>query len=520
MPQTRSAAAAAAAAAAASEATAAAYTVATTAEAFEAGLVRLVRSHHIHTVELLSAMEQTHVGAATSRASPLPVLIVVEARLTSTLAWQPGSRSWPHCNEPSKGDDSVFTYHVSFLSPTDAAPVSVHAFPTNFPSTTLSAEWCAQLQRQLAVCSALTGLPTRLSVSLLPYVPHLTWERGRDGLLGATHSATMMSSPLETGDVAAEQLVRVAVLLNANIPLGPRAGRNTAVLLLHAADGAICSVATSMPITAEERKKRPRQSTPKRGELETDSIMDKEPFFRLLSRHSETHILPKISWEAVWSRPMQLEGDGCRDVCGLREQLGYSFYLQGALDARRAQSITLILDAPLEMWRRVLHSDALLVPNRENGSLQGFPECVAKTAAGALSRLAAENIDCFVRHSLTTPSGSGEVRGGEGEEAADASASAEAVPISLQHSWSLLVQSIADSLAQIVRTSRNRVFVAEVHRLLLNRQAAKKTLPPCCDAGDDPDIDAETSAAACSPPPLAKTVALLRWAVETRLMEP
>ncbi|RNF04211.1 hypothetical protein TraAM80_05270 [Trypanosoma rangeli] len=163
-------------------AVAAAGTVTTTAEAFEAGLVRLVRSHHIHTVELLSATEQKHVGAAVCPSSPLPVFIVVEAQLTSTLTWQSDSRSRPHFNNELSGDGSnVFTYHISFLSPTDAGTISVPSLPFNFPRTTLSAEWCAQLQRRLAVCSALTGLPTSLRVSLLPYVPHLTWDRGRDG---------------------------------------------------------------------------------------------------------------------------------------------------------------------------------------------------------------------------------------------------------------------------------------------------------------------------------------------------
>ncbi|ESL10534.1 hypothetical protein TRSC58_01733 [Trypanosoma rangeli SC58] len=506
-------------------AVAATATATTTAEAFEAGLVRLVRSHHIHTVELLSATEQTHVGAAVCSSSPLPVLIVVEARLTSVLTWQPDSRSQPHFNdEPSRDGSNVFTYHISFLSPTDAVPIPASSLSFNFPRTTLSAEWCAQLQRQLAVCSALAGLPTILRISLLPYVPHLTWDRGRDGLLGATHSAMMMSSPLEKGavggdgDVVPEELVRVAVLLNANIPLGPRAGQNTAVLLLHAADGAMCSVATSFPsLTSEERKKRPRQSTSKSERLKTDAVMENEPFFGMLSRHSETYILPKISWEVVWSRPMQLGKDGCCDVCGLREQLGCSFYLEGSLDARRVQSITLIVDAPFELWRRALYSDALFGSSSDGESLRGFPECVAKTVAAALSRLVAENIDCFVCHSVTRSSGSG--GGGEKAEgaASTASASAAADPVPLHQSWPLLAQSIADSLAQIVRTSRNRVFVAEVHRLLLNRQGAEKP-PSWFDVGDDPAMDSGFGAA-CSPPPLAKTVALLRWAVETRLME-
>ncbi|RNF04210.1 hypothetical protein TraAM80_05269 [Trypanosoma rangeli] len=206
---------------------------------------------------------------------------------------------------------------------------------------------------------------------------------------------------------------------------------------------------------------------------------------------------------------MQVGNDGCRDVCGLRDQLGCSFYLEGALDARRVQSITLIVDAPFELWRRVLYSDALFGSSSDSEFLQGFPECVAKTVAAALSRLVAENIDCFVCHSVTRSSR----LGGEREEAEGA-----VVPIPLHQSWPLLAQSIADSLAQIVRTSRNRVFVAEVHRLLLNRQGAEKTPPSWFNVGDDPAIDSG-SGAACSQPSLAKTVALLRWAVEMRLME-
>ncbi|RNF18477.1 hypothetical protein TcG_04952 [Trypanosoma cruzi] len=509
-------------------ATATVSTVTTTADVFEADIVRLVRLHHIHTVELLSAAEETHVGAAASFSPPLPALIVVEARLTSTLTWQPDLQNRFQCEKNSKGDGSVFTYHITFLHPTDAVPEASPSLSFNLPRNSLSARWCTELQRRLAVCSALTGFPTRLCVSLLPYVPNLIWDRGRDGLLGATHSTTMMSSPAEgsvvygDGDFATKQLVRVAILLNANIPLGPRGGRNTAVLLLHATDGDICSLTPSSfsrLLTSEEGRKRRRQSTLKSEQLKTDRLVEKESFFPLLSRFSEAYILPRISWEAVWSRPMQMEKDSGHDVCGLREQLGCSFYLESSLDARSVQSITVIVDAPFELWCRAVYGDTPIGPSVDNGFLQGFPSCVAKTVMGALSRLAAENIDCF-RRRLTSMSGGVEgvtdEEEGEGEGASTLSEAAVSNPV--HQSWSLLAQSIADSLAHIVRTSRNRVFVAEVHRLLANHQGDEKPQTACSDAKGNPAVDLG-SGAECSPPPLAKTIALLRWAVETRLME-
>ncbi|EKF32798.1 hypothetical protein MOQ_003346 [Trypanosoma cruzi marinkellei] len=508
----------------------AAATVTTTADAFEADIVRLVRLQHIHTVELLSAAEETHLGAATSFSSSLPAIILVEARLTSTLTWQPDLRNRFQCAKTSKEDGSVFTYHITFLHPTDAVPEASPSIPFNLPQKILSAKWCTELQRRLAVCSALTGFPTRLCVSLLPYVPNLIWDRGRDGLLGATHSTTMMSSPAERsvvysdGEFAAEQLVRVAILLNANIPLGPRGGRNTAVLLLHATDGDLCSLSSSSSsrlLTSEEGRKRQRELTLKSERLKTYRLVEKEPFFPLLSRFSEAYILPRISWEAVWSSPMQMEKDSGHDVCGLREELGCSFYLEGSLDAQSVQSITVIVDAPFELWRRAVYGDTPMGSSADNDFLRGFPGCIAKTIMGALSRLAAENIDCF-RRRLTSMSigveGVKKEEEEEGEEEGASTFSAAAVPNPVHQSWSLLAQSIADSLAHIVRTSRNRVFVAEVHRLLANHQRDEEPQTACSDANSDPAVDLG-SGAECSSPPLATTIALLRWAVETRLME-
>ncbi|KAH9599101.1 hypothetical protein LSM04_007251 [Trypanosoma melophagium] len=393
--------------------------------------------------------------------------------------------------------------------------------------TALSAWWCAQLQRRLAICSALTGFPSRLFVSLLPYVPHLTWERGRDGILGATHSATMMSSitekELDGNDSPIMHILQVAVLLNANIPLGSRGRRNTAVLLLHAVEGDACFANSSLSVVPNERKKHPRdlnqdaRSLPKNEVLqeqqqheEGEKKWNEEEFFLILSRFTETHIIPLLLWQVVCSRPLVSDRDDM-DVCGIREQMGSSFYLKGTLDARSVQSITVIIDVPLVLCRHIYKWDNSPQLGSDN-ALQRLAQRVAYTVEGALSRLAAENIDCFVHRPAAILSDDEE----ETEGAARGEVSTE---ITERRSWLLLAQSIADSLAQILRTSKNPVFVAEVHRLLLLHQKQEMKSMPTSTVNDKNMGGAAAASAEVCPSSVATTAAMLRWAVETRLME-
>ncbi|KEG15658.1 hypothetical protein DQ04_00011250 [Trypanosoma grayi] len=484
-----------------------------TAEAFAAGIVHLVQSHQIHTVELLTAtVEHQDEGAAVLHRSSFPILIVVDARLTSALAWQHDSQNRKSIGKTTDENGTIFTYQVTFLllgeeRATDARSVgaAATAASTTCPQTVLSAWWCVQLQRRLAICSALIGLPSRLHVSLLPYVPILTWEKDRDGILGAMHSATMMSTlslrDKDDDEAAPGYLLQVALLLNANIPLGQRGGHNTAVLLLHAVDGDACFASSSITLTSHNQRKRRRQSEhAERGPA--SDVTEETQLFPLLMRFSETHLLPEISWETVWSRRRPSEKEH-EDVCGLREQLGFSFYLDGALDAGSVQSITIIVNAPLCLWSRVLLSSvAVHLELSTESPLKQLSRCIANTVDGALSRLAADNIDCFLRRAAVKPSA--EV--GKGED--DAMGSGPGL-----QSWMLLAQSIADSLARIVRTSQNRAFVTEVDRLLHHHRMEGNMTRPHPVGEDTPTaIPAVVSS-------VATTASLLRWAVEARLME-
>ncbi|ORC93265.1 uncharacterized protein TM35_000011420 [Trypanosoma theileri] len=533
------------------------------AEAFADGIIRLVRSRQIHTVELLSATEcysQEHKESEHLQVSEVeveaargikrncssvsdPAFLLVEARLTSALNWKHDATNSRSDEKFLENNGSIFTYQIYFLLPRSTASSGTLGkgyTNTSFPfssstRTVLSAWWCADLQRRLAICSALTGFPTCLFVSLLPYVPHLTWERGRDGLLGATHSATMMSTITEKElydyDSPAAHILQVALLLNANIPLGARGRRNTAVLVLHAVEGDACFANSSLSFVPSERKKHPRELKQDEGLLpenealqkqqhqqhgESEKEWNKEQLFLTLSRFTEKHIIPLLLWQVVWSKPLVADGDDM-DVCGIRKQMGSSFYLEGTLDARSVQSITVIIDVPLALCRYILLSDTSSEFGLENNILQRLAQRVAYTVEGALSRLAAENIDCFVRRPTTVLSEEEMDEEAENDENEGAAREEVSIEKTERRSWLLLAQSIADSLAQILRTSKNPVFIAEVHRLLLLHQ--KEEVMSLSTSNNVKDDNMAATAAGICPSSAATTAAMLRWAVETRLME-
>ncbi|KAG8346088.1 hypothetical protein ERJ75_001347500 [Trypanosoma vivax] len=485
-----------------------------TAEVFTRTIVQLVRSHQIHTVELRLPTE-----SVCSQAVAGPSLVVVEALLVSALMWEHGTcvgaptdRSASFSGE----NGSTLTYHITFRMPSTALTEktqgrsSVISSDAGSPLAQLTSQWCAELQQRLAVCSSLAGLPVHLRVSLLPYVPQLSWDRDRDGLLGAVHSTTMVSviTESDTSDgntVPPGGQIEVAVLLNAAIPLGPLAEKHTAVLFLYAVDGNVCFSQTLQNLRSRGAKKHKREwSTDIRMEGAAAAHVAEPSLFFLMKRFTEECFMPTICWDVLQSSALPC--DGPHDICGLREHMGCSLYLQGALDARRVKSITIIVDTSLDVWHAVLSPLVQHGAANVTGSHltpQHLRAKIVSTVEAALSRLVAENADYFACNSTIV----------DHRERTDAACRTLEKEEGVRgQTWAALVQSIADSLSQIVRSSQNPTFVGEVHRLLRSFQ---ETNNYTC-AGHPQASQDERGAIL----PTADSVAtMLRWAVETRLME-
>lgn len=484
-----------------------------TAETFAVEIVHLVRLHQIHTVTLCCPTEELRVEAA---ALPMASTITVEARLLSSLDWNCDTAK--NCTFDAvlaKSNGTVFTYHILFATAVTSRDCAGAAISER-QGTQLSAHWCSQLQRRLAICSALTGVPSHLSVLLLPYVPHLSWNRDRDGILGAIHSATMMSTvtarDLDDNDTSeARYDVRVAALLNAAVPLGPRVGYHTVALFLNAIDGDACFREALSPNNLRESRKRVRQS--QKGCIKPGK--DTSFCFPLLAGFNEKYLLPALSWGALHASTLEGKGNHY-DVCGLGKDMGCSVYLRGTLDALRVRSVTVIVDGPRDLWYRVIspYGDTAAPVASMKPSLLQLAGKLAETVEAALCRLVAENSDSFVHRAMVSPSredGAASVAAGPEIEVGTI------VPIG--QSCPLLIQSIADSLAHIVRTSQNPLFVADVQRLLQLHLMEGDTPSHVMELNADGGVVAESRGDAATQSSVGSTAAALQWAVETRLLK-
>nr|CCC93483.1 conserved hypothetical protein [Trypanosoma congolense IL3000] len=500
-----------------------------TAEAFAEGAVRLVRSHQIHTVELSCPSEELRGRISAGGAFPFtsPSAIVVKARLLAGQSQPCDAVETSTCAENcAKNEGKVLTYFIRFGALSSAGEVEAAGSCYSAGETQLTAHWCSQLQRQFALCSALTGMPSRLLISLLPYVPHMSWCRDRDGILGAVRTTTMSSTVAgsdlsEKCDLGTGCLIQVALLHNAAIPLGRHACRHTAVLMLGAVDGEVCFSAASSNRADDDVALRKRMKRPRRTSVKNEINEEEESpyFFPLLTQFNEQQLLPAISWGALRAALLTTEGN-CYDVCGVRDKMGCSCYLRGSLDAQITQSITLIVDAPRHLWRSVFFPKGCdtTAATCDNPLPARLAVKFAALAEAALFRLVYENANSFVHRLTVFPctDNNDDVEGCTLGVVAPTSVpeghqmTVEPAGHSCPH---LVIQSIAESLAHIVRTSRNPIFVAEVRRLLCEHREGDGL--PAYPA----DMHCKVTGPANVSDGVEQTAAILRWAVEARLLK-